>query len=591
MTKGGEGSYQKSAAKEGQKSEDSAPSKGRAAASKIMIDPMLIEVGLDSWKDLSTGRDAIQKYLQLEYGLISNIFPDSLKAISIGAYSKLESMDYRVNPIISPDQLDPEVDIYGINKQMVVDDLKKRSERNLKYEKDKISAYNTIRSVLSLTLDEILFSKEEFSKIPPNDPIALWDLVTATVMSRNKGTSREEKAQVLKDYHNFQQYGNELVNAYARRFRVIVDRMKFLAIDPLPEEAELAYKFTTGLNPVANPAMGAWQQELRNSIRVHGVDSYPQTLDRAVKAATEYGMFQKKDKAAGDSAASHLVLAASKTTTEDKSGPGRGKGRESGRGGRGGGGRGHVKTEDKEKGKPKEGYTCHLCGQTGHYIKDCPELAALQELKLKQGSPSHKTTVNYADRKDEADYYDQIGGGFGASINMMQANKSARCATDRPYQVILDTGANGNIMAYAEILTDIRTEDQPMTFIGLNGSVLVNKSGKLGDIGRTFLDTRLEVNILSMSYCGMLGHVVEFIRGETYTEQSAYLHTFESSYLFKSENELLVHDFRSPRVKRLAGAPPPYHQNMNLLRHVYVVTTIPMTSSRQLPTADANESA
>jgi hypothetical protein len=86
---------------------------------------------------------------------------------------------------------------------------------------------------------------------------------------------------------------------------------------------------------------------------------------------------------------------------------------------------------------------------------------------------------------------------------MIQANKSARCAADRPYLAILDTGANGNIMAYAEILTDIRTEDQPMIFVGLNGSILVNKSGMLGDIGRAYLDTRLEVNILSMSYCGM----------------------------------------------------------------------------------------
>ena len=132
MTKGGRGSYQKSAAKEAQKFEEAAPSKGKAGGSKIMIDPLLVEVGLDSWKDLSSGRDAIQKYLQREYGLISNIFPDSLKAISKGAYSKLESMDYRVNPIVPLDQLEPEQDHLGINRQLVVDDLKKRSERNIK---------------------------------------------------------------------------------------------------------------------------------------------------------------------------------------------------------------------------------------------------------------------------------------------------------------------------------------------------------------------------------------------------------------------------------------------------------------------------
>jgi hypothetical protein len=144
-------------------------------------------------------------------------------------------------------------------------------------------------------------------------------LVSATVMNRNRGTTREERAQAMKEYHNLSQYNNEGVNVYARRFRVLIDRIKFLKIEPLPEEAELAYKFTTGLNPTANPAMGAWQQELKNSSRVHGVDKYPVTLDKAVKSASEYGIYQKKEKAGGDTPTSHTVLAASKSTaTEDK---------------------------------------------------------------------------------------------------------------------------------------------------------------------------------------------------------------------------------------------------------------------------------
>jgi hypothetical protein len=76
-------------------------------------------------------------------------------------------------------------------------------------------------------------------------------------------------------------------------------------------------------------------------------------------------------------------------------------------------------------------------------------LAALQEIKLKQGGPSQKTIINYADRKDDSDYYDQIGGGYGASINMARTSESVSSAADRPYRAILDTGANGTIMAYA----------------------------------------------------------------------------------------------------------------------------------------------
>jgi hypothetical protein len=62
MSKGSSKGSQKPVAKEAQKSEES-HGKSKNAFSKAMIDPLLIEIGIDSWKDLATGRDALQKYL------------------------------------------------------------------------------------------------------------------------------------------------------------------------------------------------------------------------------------------------------------------------------------------------------------------------------------------------------------------------------------------------------------------------------------------------------------------------------------------------------------------------------------------------
>ena len=184
MTKGGKGSYQKSAAKEAQKSEDSATQKKAAGRSKIMIDPLLVEIGIDSWRDLTVGREAIRTYLQREFGIIADIFADPLLLGAKCEYKAPESMDYKDIQTIPADQLSEANHLFGINRQVLIDELKKRSGRNLRYEEDRLKAYNVIRSTLPLVLDEILFQKEEFSSIKNNDPIGLWDLVSATVMSR-----------------------------------------------------------------------------------------------------------------------------------------------------------------------------------------------------------------------------------------------------------------------------------------------------------------------------------------------------------------------------------------------------------------------
>ena len=155
MSKGSSKSNPKPAAKEAQKTEE-LPGKKATNFSKLMIDPLLIEIGIESWKDLATGRDALQKYLEQKYGNISKIFPDSGKPDSKGHYLEPESMDYRVNPVMDLELLNPEIDVLGINRDLVKDDLKKRKDRNLKYEINRIHAYNAIRSTLSLVLDEIL---------------------------------------------------------------------------------------------------------------------------------------------------------------------------------------------------------------------------------------------------------------------------------------------------------------------------------------------------------------------------------------------------------------------------------------------------
>ena len=172
MTKGNKG-YQKTVAKEAQKSEDSATQKKAAGGSKIMIDPLLVEIGIDSWRDLTVGREAIRTYLQREFGVIADIFADPLLLGAKCEYKALESMDYTDIRTIPADQLTEANDPFGINRQVLIDELKKRSGRNLKYEEDRVRAYNVIRSTLSLVLDEILFQKEEFSQIKNNDPIGI----------------------------------------------------------------------------------------------------------------------------------------------------------------------------------------------------------------------------------------------------------------------------------------------------------------------------------------------------------------------------------------------------------------------------------
>ena len=156
---------------------------------KKLVHASLVEIGLDSWLDLSERFGAVRNYLLIHFGEIGSILPDPMMRLRIPVYNadKNVESDY----LCDVEGLSESSDPTGLKRLIAVERLNGRMERNRQYLRNRIAAYWTIRSVTSRMLDQVLSADPEFNKIEENDPIALHELIRKVLMTRHTETTNQ----------------------------------------------------------------------------------------------------------------------------------------------------------------------------------------------------------------------------------------------------------------------------------------------------------------------------------------------------------------------------------------------------------------
>ena len=123
------------------------------------------------------------------------------------------------------------------------------------------------------------------------------------------------------------------------------------------------------------------------------------------------------------------------------------------------------KTGCVRKKTPLTDITCHVCGHTGHYARNCSE-------RKSSSDKAHLTTTDEDDV--DSDEYDV------ALINTVQT-----CLFTR-YDVLLDNEASLNIFSNGDLLTGLRKTEKTVNVGGiqLGEGVEVNEEGDFGELGR-----------------------------------------------------------------------------------------------------------
>jgi hypothetical protein len=174
---------------------------------KKLVHASLVEIGLDSWLDLSERFGALRNYLLIHFGEIGSILPDPMMRLRIPVYNadKNVESDY----LCDVEGLSESSDPTGLKRLIAVERLNGRMERNRQYLRNRIAAYWTIRSVTSRMLDQVLSADPEFNKIEENDPIALHELIRKVLMTRHTETTNKIERPIATAISSIQNIPNQ----------------------------------------------------------------------------------------------------------------------------------------------------------------------------------------------------------------------------------------------------------------------------------------------------------------------------------------------------------------------------------------------
>lgn len=386
-----------------------------------------------------------------------------------------------------------------IQQTILIQEAKNRTSLIEEMKNNRPKMYAWLELHLSTASEELIKARPDWNLMSTlRDPLLQHMAAKATHIVENSGDPFVDAQEARDQFARLRMHGNTVPEFY-QEFEFAVDALKATG-QTYYTDSMLASEFISKLD-------GRFMK-MKVDIE-NGAITRPTTLADAFQRASRY-------KVAPSAASGYGQM----TSLLASSSPFRGRG---GRGGRGRG-RGEKEKNVQESGGKRKSeaitavadsansadekrvkYKCYYCKKTGHFIRDCPELA--------QANGKNVTGVAFSDGGgDDEDYgYSLLS---AVSFDELIASVNFLGQLDE-YDALLDSGANKSIWKHMDILVDVRT-DAPISTRGVNGKFVTDTVGRLEGFFDIYGSHSAVANILSLSECEDHFDRIEYKKGEWY---------------------------------------------------------------------------
>ena len=469
---------------------------GMKGYKKIFL-PELPIIDLNSGSNISNIRDAIVQYCQREVGPISQMLIDG---------------HYKAPATATFDAIEVAADPTGVRKDQAAARLKRADIENEKYElsklklhgilsgmctrelEDRIKQHRDSRAELARKRDVPALKTDYFSTLPAEKapqpehikdsqcPLDLWNCIIHVTTAKTIGNTKVDQNNLIINFANLRQRKDESIHDFQSRLKNMLASFKAIGLEE-PKEEMVAMRFLHGLDDSRYSTLKIYLGNEASQDR----DLYQVTLQGAVAQATKW--LVQGNKAAPIQPPQQPISAFVAEKKPSK------------------GGKKTNISEKKTGGKYESNVeTCDFCNNKGHSMKTCHKFEAAQ--KVAKASTAEKVKKFGQDKKP----FPMVTGAMLATCDSdsecdtplhkntyhvisLLAGQSSQL---NPYEVILDTGANGSIVHNKDLLHDVHRQAS-LTFGGLAGSLVTNKQGRIRDLCEAHYHANSPANIISFS--------------------------------------------------------------------------------------------
>jgi hypothetical protein len=221
--------------------------------------------------------------------------------------SALKTMKHPMKKVVVIDNeaLKPENDPHKLKLEACRRQLKDAHMDERKAVEAFTRLFGIMCQMMSLELEEKVSNSPEFAKIESEtDPIGLWGLITAAVISKQGGGTRAKKTEALHAWATLSQKKGESVTAYRIRASQLLANLKLVKAEEV-SDIDQAARFIHGLE------QRFWDLKsyLSNNEAMGNDTHYPKDLTRAATLASLWTANAADSGAALDDAASKTAFA------------------------------------------------------------------------------------------------------------------------------------------------------------------------------------------------------------------------------------------------------------------------------------------
>ena len=265
---------------------------------------------------------------------------------------------------------------------------------------DRVSWFNVILGQLSDASKDLIEAHDDWEEANNlQDPLQFWTIIEATHLTAQTGAREIDRDAAMDAYWSLTQGRNETLPNYRRRFERTVAALEALRHPGAPEQAAMVVKFVRSLNY----RYTEWSRHILNEI-IEGKNP-PASVEEAVRRATKWvpANHSSGEESKEGPGTAFATTTSKKDTSRKTAHATEGTGTSNKSKGKGGkdrkGGRpqptlnpkpNDVKDSTSSGGKAAGAF--NICGQEGHFAKDCRFKDKVQKL-IAEGKITYVTTA------------------------------------------------------------------------------------------------------------------------------------------------------------------------------------------------------